>query len=174
MPAEPFATPDAETPAALLRLCPAGGPTPLLALPGLASALGLANIWVKQEGLRPLGSFKSLGGVYAGLRGLARAAGIPVADLLDSQREQRKLPRLICASDGNHGLAVATAARLAGAQARVFLPSIVPEDRVARILAKGAEVVRVKGTYDEAVRAAAESAGSDGGLLIADTSLDPA
>jgi diaminopropionate ammonia-lyase len=174
MRSEPFATSNADSPSALLRLCPASGPTPLLALPRLANALGLADIWVKQEGLRPLGSFKSLGGVYAGLCGLARAAEIPVAELLDPQRERRTLPRLVCASDGNHGLAVATAARLAGAQARVFLPDIVPEDRVARILAKGAEIVRVEGTYDDAVRAAAQAAQSGGGLLIADTSADPA
>jgi diaminopropionate ammonia-lyase len=174
MSTKPLAPLDAETPAALLRLCLAGAPTPLLALPRLANALGLADIWVKQEGLRPLGSFKYLGGVYAGLRGLARAVGIPAADLLDLRRERPRLPYLVCASDGNHGLAVATAAQLAGARARVFLPDIVPEDRVTRIVAKGAEIVRVEGTYDAAVRAAAQAARSENGLLIADTSLDPA
>ncbi|HUZ65666.1 MAG TPA: pyridoxal-phosphate dependent enzyme [Acetobacteraceae bacterium] len=170
---EPFLI-DADTPAALLRLCPAHAATPLRALPRLADALGVASVLVKDEGQRPLGSFKALGGVYAGLRALARAAGMPVAGLLDPARPRTPLPALVCASDGNHGLAVAAAARLAGTRARVFLPAIVPEARAGRIAAKGAEIVRVAGTYDEAVRAAGLAARDGGALLIADTTEDPA
>src|SRR5579863_2307954 len=165
--------PDPESPSALLRLCPAHAATPLIDLPRLAAALGVANVLVKDEGRRPLGSFKALGGVYAGVRALARAAGSSVAALLDPTRPRPALPALVCASDGNHGLAVAAAARLAGAKARVFLPSIVPEARVARIAAKGADIVRVKGTYENAVRAAAEAARAGFALLIADTGDDP-
>ena len=174
MPDTPFLPdPDPETPAALLRFCPAHAPTPLLHLPRLAAALGVAAVLAKDEGRRPLGSFKALGGVYAGLRALARAAGRPVATLLDPAAPRAALPALVCASDGNHGLAVAAAARLAGARARVFLPAIVPEDRIARILAKGAEAVRVPGTYDDAVRAAADAARNGCALLVADTGEDP-
>ncbi|HJU19041.1 MAG TPA: pyridoxal-phosphate dependent enzyme, partial [Stellaceae bacterium] len=54
----------------------------------------------------------------------------------------------------------------------VFLPGIVPEERAARITAKGAQVVRVPGTYDEAVRAAADAARAGGALLVADTAAD--
>ncbi len=161
-----------ETPSSLLRLCPAHAPTPLLDLPGLAAALGVAAVLTKDEGCRLLGSFKALGGVYAGLRALARAAGLPVVALLDPSRPYTALPPLVCASDGNHGLAVAAAARLAGAQARVFLPAAISEGRVARILAKGAEVVRVPCTYDDAVREAAGAARGGGALLVADTSED--
>jgi diaminopropionate ammonia-lyase len=163
-----------ESPAALLRLCPQHGPTPLADLPRLAAALSVGAVLVKNEGRRPLGSFKALGGVYAGLRALARAAGVPVTSLLDQTRARPPLPALVCASDGNHGLAVAAAARLTGARARVFLPDIVPAARIARILAKGVEVVRIAGTYDEAVRAAANVSQREGNLLIADTSDDPA
>ncbi|HYC25230.1 MAG TPA: pyridoxal-phosphate dependent enzyme [Roseiarcus sp.] len=162
-----------ETPLDLLRLCPRYAPTPLIALPRLAAAIGLGAILAKDEGRRPLGSFKALGGVYAGLRALARASGRSIKQLLEPTEDARALPALICASDGNHGLAVAAAARLAGAKARVFLPDIVPPARVARILAKGAEVVRVDGTYDEAVRAAARVARQEEGVLVADTSNDP-
>jgi diaminopropionate ammonia-lyase len=164
---------DEESPAALLRLCQDYRPTPLLNLPDLATALGVATVLAKDEGRRPLGSFKALGGVYAGLRALARAAALPVAALLDPARPSVPLPALVCASDGNHGLAVAAAARLAGSQARVFLPAIVPEVRIARIVAKGAEVVRMPGTYDDAVRAAARAAREGNALLIADTGTDP-
>ena len=75
-PTPPAADPD--TPAALLRRCPAHAPTPLLDLPRLAAALGVASVLAKDEGRRPLGSFKALGGVYAGLHALGRAAGSPV------------------------------------------------------------------------------------------------
>lgn len=165
--------PEDDLPVALLRSCPAYAPTPLLDLPGLATALGVSAVMVKDEGRRPLGSFKALGGVYAGLHALARAAALPVAALLDLARPRVPLPALVCASDGNHGLAVAAAARLAGARACVFLPTIVPDARIARIVAKGAEVVRVPGTYDDAVRAAAQAARQGDALLIADTGEDP-
>lgn len=173
MPDTHSSTPDSEAPGMLLRLCPVHTPTPLLDLPRLAAALGVASVLAKDEGQRPLGSFKALGGVYAGLRALSRASGLTVAALLDPARPRAALPALVCASDGNHGLAVAAAARLAGASARVFLPAIVPDARVARIAAKGAQVVRVPGTYDDAVRAAVAVARDGGALLVADTSDDP-
>jgi diaminopropionate ammonia-lyase len=49
--------------------------------------------------------------MVAGLQALARAAGIAMGDL-DCLRDIA-LPRLICASDGNHGLAVTAAAQRA-------------------------------------------------------------
>lgn len=158
----------------LLARCPVHRVTPLWDLPVLAARLGVAQVLAKDEGLRPLGSFKSLGGVFAGLRALARAGGVTVEALFDPALRPSGLPALVCASDGNHGLAVAAAARLAGTRARVFLPAMVPEGRAARIADKGAEVVRVDGTYDDAVRAAAAEAASGGAVLIADTSEDPA
>ena len=162
----------ANGPAELLRLCPAHIRTPLLDLPRLATALGIESVLAKNEGQRPLGSFKALGGVYAGLRALSRASGLPVKALLEPSTARQALPTLICASDGNHGLAVAAAARLAGARALVFLPDIVPVHRIERIAAKGAEVVRVPGTYDDAVRAAVAAASDVHALLVADTTDD--
>jgi len=49
--------PVVETPSSLLRFCPAHVPTPLLHLPRLAVALGVAAVLAKDEGCRPLGSF---------------------------------------------------------------------------------------------------------------------
>src|SRR5262249_10583683 len=114
-----------------LRLAfPDFAPTPLLDLTALAKQLGIAQVLAKNETCRPLGNFKSLGGTYAGLRALARVAGTDVGGLL---REPRAgLPALICASDGNHGLAVAVAARLAGTEAVIFLPDSISEVRVRR------------------------------------------
>jgi diaminopropionate ammonia-lyase len=162
--------------AAMLRsLSPAYAPTPLLDLPALARRLGVAQVLAKDESQRMLGSFKSLGGTYAGLRALSRAAGVPVKALLDpARRPATPLPALICASDGNHGLAVAAAARRAGGSARVYLHAGVPEARERRIADQGAEIIRINGTYDDSVDAAAAAARQGAGILVADTAEDPA
>lgn len=157
--------------AELGRLDPAYAPTPLLNLPALAERLGVAQVLAKDEGRRMLGSFKSLGGTYAGLRALARASRMQLADLLAARPKGQ--PTLVCASDGNHGLAVAAAARFAGAPARVFLHEGVPNARARRIENQGAEIVWVPGTYDNAVDAAAAAACQGAGILVADTTDDP-
>ncbi|ONG51776.1 PLP-dependent lyase/thiolase [Pseudoroseomonas deserti] len=153
------------------RLDPAYAPTPLHSLPALARKLGIAALWVKDEGARSLGSFKSLGGTYAGLRALARHAGVTPEALLEAATRPQVLPALLCASDGNHGLAVAAAARAAGAPCTVFLHSSVPQARAARITAMGAAITWVQGTYDDAVDAAVLAAEKGDGLLVADTAL---
>ncbi|MFO1075545.1 MAG: pyridoxal-phosphate dependent enzyme [Geminicoccaceae bacterium] len=157
----------------LLRLSPAYAPTPLHDLPALARRLGIAGLLAKDEGCRALGSFKSLGGTYAGLRALMRATGTDLACLLDPARRPARLPALLCASAGNHGLAVAAAARCAGAPARIFLHAAVPEERARRIVAEGAGIVRIAGTYDDAVAAAVTTARKGDGLLVPDTTDDP-
>lgn len=163
-----------ESPSEFFRQQPGYAPTPLVELSDLAAACKVAQVWVKDESRRPLGSFKSLGGMYAGLRALAVACQVPsIATLLAERTSQREVPTLICASDGNHGLAVAAAAELAGSTARVYLHADVPAARAARIAARGAEIVTVDGTYDDAVDAAAQAAVRGEGLLIADTSADP-
>ncbi|MDE2576621.1 MAG: pyridoxal-phosphate dependent enzyme, partial [Rhodospirillales bacterium] len=158
--------------ATLLALSPAYAPTPLRDLPRLAAALGVGQVLAKDEGQRMLGSFKSLGGTYAGLRALARRAGLDVATLV--ARRPGGLPALVCASDGNHGLAVAVAARMAGGPARIFLHASVADARARRIAAEGAEIVWVAGTYDDAVDQAAAAARAGGGILVADTTDAPA
>ena len=122
----------------LLRLSGAYAPTPLLDLSALAACLGVSQLLAKDESRRMLGSFKSLGGTYAGLRTLARLSGMDVSGLLTARPSD--LPALICASDGNHGLAVAAAARFAGTAARIFLHSGVPAIRARRIEQQGGEI----------------------------------
>jgi diaminopropionate ammonia-lyase len=137
--------------------------SPLLELPRLARRARVERVFVKDEGARPLGNFKVLGGMTAGIRALARAGG--------------ERSRLICASDGNHGLAVAAAAQHAGAGARIFLPRHASARRAARIEAIGGEVVWIEGSYDDAVEMAAAAADAGDGLLVPDTTSrahDPA
>jgi diaminopropionate ammonia-lyase len=142
-------------------------PTPLIELPRLARHAQIGRLFVKVEGARPLGNFKVLGGVLAGLRAIARAKSArPAAD-----KDAASL-RLVCASDGNHGLAVAASAQAAGAGAAIYLPVGVSPIRSAKIQAFGAEVVWVQGTYDDAVREAAAAAERGEGLLIPDTTSD--
>lgn len=134
-------------------------PTRLIEAPALARQSNVGRVLVKCEGERPLGNFKSLGGLTAGLRALARASAEAAC--------------LICASDGNHGLAVAAAARQAGARASIYLPNSVAPARARRIEAQGAGIVWISGTYDDAVQAAAAAAARGDGLLIPDTTSDP-
>jgi diaminopropionate ammonia-lyase len=135
-------------------------PTRLIELPALARRLQVGRVFVKNEGERPLGNFKVLGGMVAALRVLARSGA-------------ERTPRLICASDGNHGLSVAAAARRAGAKSVVYLHENVSRSRAARIESLGSEVAWIAGTYDDAVTAAAEAAARGAGILISDTSPDP-
>jgi diaminopropionate ammonia-lyase len=137
-----------------------GAPTPLIELPRLAALAGVSQVWIKAECDRPLGSFKFLGGTLAGLRALERAGAGSSATL-------------ICASDGNHGLAVAAAAARAGARARIYLPDAVSAQRVERIIAQGAQIQTVAGSYDDAVNEAAAAAARGEGILVPDTSADP-
>lgn len=147
--------------------------TSLLELPSLATHAGVGRILAKIESERPLGNFKSLGGAIAGLLALARATGAGgIAELLAREGPPKALPRLLCASDGNHGLSVAAAAHRAGSRATVFLPASVGAARAARIETLGGEVRRVQGTYDGAVLAARDAAMRGEGLLIPDTTQD--
>jgi diaminopropionate ammonia-lyase len=137
-------------------------PTQLIELPRLAHLANVGRVFAKSEGERPLGNFKVLGGMIAGMRAVARAV---------AAGESR--PRLICASDGNHGLAVAAAAKRTGARASIYLHMGVSGARARRIEAQGAELVWVRGTYDDAVSDAAAAAAAGKGVLVSDTSPDP-
>ena len=171
-------------------------PTRLIELPALARATRVGRVLVKLESERPLGNFKALGGMVASLRALARLTGVArLSDLrgaaaaIDQQpgdgnersagassgglhSGQRphvaRLPPLVCASSGNHGLSVAAAARWVGMGATVFMAESANPARAARIETLGARVIWTPGTYDDAVDQAAES----DGFLIADTSPD--
>lgn len=132
-------------------------PTPLTSAPGLAHRLGFGTLWLKDETSRfGLPAFKGLG------------AGFAVAHL----RAQGRLPAgttLVCASEGNHGRAVARAAREQGLACRVYVGARVAASRADAIAGEGADVVRVDGTYDDAVRTAAVDAERNGWSVISDT-----
>ena len=133
------------------RSLPGYAPTPLVQAPACARALGVERVLVKDESSRlGLPSFKILGASWAAQRALA------------SQHT------LTCATDGNHGRAVARVARWLGLGAIVFVPADMAPARRAAIADEGAEVRVVDGTYDEAVERAAALAGPDV-LVVQDT-----
>lgn len=165
----------------LLCLCPLYAPTPLVDLPGLAARLGLRSLVVKDESQRlRLGSFKALGGAYAVIRHVLERAGFDAHRCsLDHgsfpDARLRKLASAItvaCATDGNHGRAVASGARLIGCRAIIFVPKGVSANRVEAIRALGAEIELVEGTYDDAVAAAFLAAQRNGWELISDTAWE--
>jgi diaminopropionate ammonia-lyase len=133
-------------------------PTPLVSRPALAAALCVGALWIKDETARfGLPAFKGLGAGFA-------------VDALARRGDLAAVTSLVCASAGNHGRAVARAAREAGVHATIFLDEQVAAVRIAAIAGEGAEVVRVPGTYDDAVRAATRHAETTGGLVVSDTS----
>lgn len=133
-------------------------PTPLRSLPAIAAECGVSQVLYKDEGFRfGLRSFKALGGAYAVER-LARESGDP-SELT-----------VTCATDGNHGRAVAWGARRAGARAVIYVHEGVSEGRAQAIRSYGAEVRREGAHYDASVRASAEAARENGWSIVSDTS----
>ncbi|MCL6609567.1 MAG: diaminopropionate ammonia-lyase [Geminicoccaceae bacterium] len=141
-----------------IRSWPGSKPTPLRRLDGLARVAGLRAIFLKDESGRfGLGSFKALGGGFAVARAVeSRGPGITVT----------------CATDGNHGRAVAWGAARAGCGCVIFVHEGVSVGRRRAIEAFGAEVRVVSGTYDDAVRRSAEVATAEGWVLVSDTSWE--
>jgi threonine dehydratase len=85
------------------------------------------HVYLKLETELPTGSFKPRGALYALMKNL----------------EQRSLKGVVAASTGNHGAAVAYAARLAKLPATIFLPESPNSIKRARIVALGATVKEV-------------------------------
>ena len=157
-----------------IRQWPGYAPTPLHDLDRLAAALGLAAVHYKDEGERfGIGSFKALGGAYGVIRVLSDRLGIPTAEIRAGRGGERvRAFTVTCATDGNHGLAVAWGARMAGCRCRIWLPARVPAAWEEAIRALGAEVVRVEAGYDEAVQICAEESLKQGWQVVSDTSWE--
>jgi threonine dehydratase len=107
--------------------------TPLDFAPGLSARLG-NRILLKREDMQPVFSFK-LRGAYNKMVHLA----------------PNKLKRgVICASAGNHAQGVAYAAEKLGCKATVVMPDTTPHIKVTAVAARGARVVLIGDSYDDA------------------------
>ena len=160
---------------------PGYAPTVLHDLPELAAQAGIASLRLKDESTRfGLGSFKALGGAYAVAQALAAelarrgvalqavSGDLVAGTYLDTTRELT----VCCATDGNHGRSVAWGAQRFGCRCVIYVHATVSQGRVDAIARYGAEVRRVPGTYDDAVRQAARDAEASGWFVISDTSYE--
>jgi threonine dehydratase len=143
--------PDVE--AAWARIRPHIRRTPAVELP--AGAFGLASpLALKLEQLQVSGSFKGRGAFHKLLISKVPLAGV------------------IAASGGNHGAAVAYAARALGHRAEIFVPTISSPAKVARLRSYGAIVAQVGAVYAEA-RAESEKRAVETGALTVHAYEDP-
>jgi diaminopropionate ammonia-lyase len=164
--------PPASRPRRLHERLPGYAPTPLREAPGLADELGVGRVLLKDEGERlGLPAFKALGASWAIACAIAERLGDPAPP--DDPAELRERAAVlaplsvVCATDGNHGRAVAHVANVLGLTAEVVVPAGTAPARIAAIEGEGARVEVVDGDYDAAQRRSDELAAA-GGLLVAD------
>ncbi|RMF73558.1 MAG: threonine synthase [Planctomycetota bacterium] len=116
--------------------CPQDGTvgwTPTIEAPRLAAALGVRRVRLKDDGRNPSASFKD------------RASSVGVAHAM-----QCGATTLACASTGNAASSLAGCCAAAGLYANIFVSQIVPEGKLAQLLAFGARVFKVRGAYAQA------------------------
>ena len=121
------------------------GGTPLLEVPVLAKAVGVRELWVKEEGLNPTGSFKARGMSAA----VTRARGFAVKGL-------------VVPTAGNAGAALSAYGAAAGIPVRVFAPQQTPANILSTIRAFGAELILVEGHIGDAGKQARAFAAASG------------
>jgi threonine synthase len=121
------------------------GNTPLIPIPAIAERIGRqVRVFVKYDGLNPTGSFKD--------RGMTMAI---------SKAKEAGAKAVICASTGNTSAAAAAYARRGGMRAFVLIPDgYVALGKLAQALLYGAEVLAIKGNFDQALEIVREMAES--------------
>ncbi|MEV4564756.1 serine/threonine dehydratase [Nonomuraea sp. NPDC049419] len=107
------------------------------------------RLWLKLELLQHSGSFK----VRGAFNRIMSAGDLPAAGV-------------IAASGGNHGLAVAFAARALGVRAEIFVPTVTSPVKVAGLERLGAHITQTGAIYAEAAEAAAKRAAETGALSV--------
>lgn len=157
------------------RRMPAYEPSSLFDAPRLADDLGIGRLLIKAETRRMgLPSFKILGASWATYRAICTHMGHEpgqwenISDLANEVAHLKPF-KLVTATDGNHGRAVAFMARLLGFEAEVFVPAGMARVRIEAIESEGATVTIVEGDYDHAVARSSREA-NDRCLVVSDTS----
>ena len=125
------------------------GGTPLLAAPRLGARYGFEEIWIKEEGINPTGSFKA--------RGLAAAVTRAV---LGGARQ------FVVPTAGNAGVALAAYATRAGVPARVYAPATTPQTILAQIRGFGGDLVLLDGHIGDCGKAARAFAAETGAVDV--------
>jgi threonine synthase len=117
---------------------PAGW-TPLLRVDRLAEALGLDEVWIKNDAANPTHSFKD------------RVVSVAMA-----RARELGFQTIACASTGNLANAVAAHAAAAGLESFVFVPADLEEQKLLATGVYGTNLVSVRGTYDDVNRLCTE------------------
>ena len=126
------------------------GFTPLIKADQLARRLGVRELWVKNDAVNyPTLSFKDR-----------------VVSVALSRARELGFNTVACASTGNLANSVAANAAAAGLKAYVFIPADLEQGKVVNSLVYGAEVIGIKGHYDEVNRLCAEIAGKYGWAFV--------
>jgi diaminopropionate ammonia-lyase len=132
-------------------------PTPLLKLNKLNDELKLNNIYYKDEDKRfDLKSFKALGGAFAVYKIANEKKNITVST----------------ATAGNHGRSVAWGAQRLGLKCKIFISEFVSESRAKAMRNLDAEVIRVKGNYDNSLKECIEQSNKNNWEIVQDVSWE--
>ena len=130
--------------------------TPLVRLSRLGVDLGTQQLWMKDEGLLPTGSFKA--------RGLALAV---------SKAKELGVKKICIPSAGNATGAFSAYAARAGIKCFVFMPQDTPSVNIKECQAYGANVVLVQGTISDAAKAMIEARKSNPDWFDVSTLKEP-
>lgn len=122
--------------------------TPVIRIEANQLSANHPAFWLKLESLQSTGAFKARGALNSLL-----ATTIPPSGV-------------IAASGGNHGQAVAWAARLLGVPAAIFVPTTCPDIKLRRLAEYGANVTVVGDVYDDSLAAAQVVAAESGAAMI--------
>lgn len=126
------------------------GFTPLVKADRLAKVLGIRELWIKNDTVNyPTLSFKDR-----------------VVSVALSRSKELGFETVACASTGNLANSVAANAASAGLKSYVFIPSDLEQGKVVNSLVYGANVIAIKGHYDEVNRLCAEIAGKFGWAFV--------
>src|SRR3954468_22711625 len=132
------------------------GWTPLVKADRLARALGLGELYIKNETANPTHSFKD------------RVVSVALA-----RAQELGFDTIACASTGNLANAVAAHAAAAGLPAYVLIPHDLEEQKVLATGAYGAQIVAVRGTYDDVNRLCTELSGERPGWAFVNINMRP-
>jgi len=116
------------------------GPTPLYKDTRLAEGLGFKNLYIKDDTGLPTGSYKD------------RASSFVVA----KARELKKKV-IVCASTGNAATALSGMCASVGMNCVIFVPGDAPPAKLTQIAVYGANLIPIKGTYDDAFELSLEA-----------------
>jgi threonine synthase len=132
------------------------GMTPLLPMPRLATRVGVRELWMKDDGQLPTGTFKARGAAV----GVSRAAELGIRSVA--------MP-----TNGNAGAAWSAYCARAAIRSLIVMPADAPAVNRAECAAAGAELHLVDGLISDAGRLVSQAVTADGTLFDVSTLKEP-